>query len=261
MNINFSLWLFILVLASGLISLLDMMVFSRYREKGVKAPFMADYARSLFVVFLVVFLIRSFLIEPYRIPSGSMLPTLKINDFVLVNKFSYGVHWPLNNGLILKTGEPKRGDVVVFEYPVQPDVNFIKRVIGLPGDMLSYVNKNLYVNGKKVPMKYLRSVDDPENSTTEASLLYQEDLPSTPKSVIHQLYLMKHDPFNVNFYNVKVPKGMYFMMGDNRDESDDSRFWGFVPQKDLVGKAFFIWMSWDSIKDRIRFSHLGFISS
>ncbi len=268
MTIDFSLWLFIAIVASGIIALVDKIWFEKKRlakfegrldglnkkekYKLTKAPFLADYARSLFVVFLVVFLLRSFVVEPFRIPSGSMLPTLKIGDFILVNKFAYGVRLPLNNKVVIKTGEPKAGDVVVFHYPVYPDVDFIKRVVGVPGDKISYIDKVLYINGKEMKQKYLGEFTPRANSLTQPSKKYREDL----QGVEHNIYSMPWRPDH-NFKNLVVPKGEYFVMGDNRDNSEDSRYWGFVNKKYLVGKAFLVWFSWDSNDYSVRWNQIG----
>lgn len=268
MTIDFSLWLFVATLASGLVALVDKIWFEKKRlaqfegkleglskkekYKLTKAPLLADYARSLFVVFLVVFALRSFVVEPFRIPSGSMLPTLKIGDFILVNKFAYGVRLPLSNKVVIKTGEPKAGDILVFHYPVYPEVDFIKRVVGVPGDKISYLNKVLTINGKVMTQTFLGNVIDPANSLTEQSKKYREDL----QGVEHNIYTM---PWRLdhNFKNLVVPKGEYFVMGDNRDNSEDSRYWGFVNQKYLVGKAFFVWFSWDSSDYSVRWDQIG----
>ena len=253
--------LLILAVATGVISLLDKYCFAKGRrvqaekdqtltndEKAniLHPPWFADYSRSLFWVFFVVLLLRSFIAEPYRIPSGSMLPTLKIGDFVLVNKFAYGLRLPVWHNTLVPVGHPKRGDIVVFRFPVNPSIDFIKRLIGVPGDKISYINKTLYINGKKMPIKYLHNVLDPANSQS-----------STVKLLSENLLPLRHDIYNspwqanTNFYNVTIPKGKYLVMGDNRDDSEDSRYWGFVSDKNFVGKAFLVWMSWDSLAHSI----------
>ncbi|MCF6765215.1 signal peptidase I [Thiotrichales bacterium 19S3-7] len=271
MNIDFNFWLLFLTVASFIIMVVDWLFFEKKRKakykdqlaglskkekhKLLKAPFLADYARSLFMVFLIVFLLRAFVIENFRIPTGSMYPTLKTNAFVLVNKFSYGIRSPFTNKTWIETGEPKRGDVVVFHYPVNPNVDFIKRVIGVPGDKISYQNRRLTINGKEIPETLLERLIEPINSLTQKSNKYQEDL----LGVKHDILTM---PFksSLSFKDLVVPKGMYFMMGDNRDNSEDSRYWGFVPEKDLVGKAFFVWLSFDDSSYSIRWSQLGWIN-
>jgi signal peptidase I len=222
------------------------------KQARTKAPLIADYARSLWPIFLIVFLLRSFVVEPFRIPSGSMLPGLKIGDFILVNKYDYGLRWPVWHGTFFKVGSPKRGDVVVLRFPVDPKVDFIKRVIGLPGDHVSYVNKTLFINGKKMPQKFLKNIIQPANSIAHPSKEYQETFG-------HKTHLIYDMPWLKarNFKNIVVPKGEYFVMGDNRDNSEDGRYWGFVKTKQLVGKAFMIWMSWDSTRYRVRWSQIG----
>lgn len=268
MAIDFSLWLFIATLISGIIYFIDKFFFEKKRlfsckgkldglskkekYKLVKAPFFADYARSLFVVFLVVFILRSFVVEPFRIPSGSMLPTLKIGDFILVNKFSYGIRWPFGNKVIFSSGKPKSGDVVVFKFPVNPKIDFIKRVVGVPGDKISYINKVLTINGKIMKQEFLAKTLDPNNSLTQSSLKISENL----KGDKHNIYIMPWKN-ETDFKGLVVPKGKYFVMGDNRDNSEDGRYWGFVDQKYLVGKAFLVWFSWDSSDYRVRWNQIG----
>ncbi|MDD1620667.1 MAG: signal peptidase I [Methylococcaceae bacterium] len=217
-----------------------------------KEPLMVEYARSFFPVVLIVLLLRSFLVEPFRIPSGSMMPTLLIGDFILVNKFSYGVRLPVLNNKIIEMGEPKRGDIVVFRFPKDPSVDYIKRVIGLPGDRIAYFDKKLMVNGqtvKQVSIGRYQGVGQGANMTGAERL--EEDLQGIEHSI-----LVSHGVSSVEDVFV-VPKGQYFVMGDNRDNSNDSRYWGFVPEANLVGKAFFIWMNWDWENSGIAFSRLG----
>jgi len=259
--------LVMLVVVSGLITLIDKYCFAKRRvalatiianevshdnstskeeasalkEKFMLPPTIADYARSLFWVFFIVILLRSFVAEPFKIPSGSMLPTLKIGDFVLVNKFIYGVRLPLWHTRIMAIGHPKRGDVVVFRFPADPHIDFIKRLIGVPGDKISYNHKTLYINGKKIPKTYLKNVLEPSVSTTNTVKLWSENL----VPVRHNIYTSPGQNLH-NFNGITVPKGKYFVMGDNRDNSEDSRYWGFVPEQNFVGKAFIVWFSWDS---------------
>lgn len=262
--------LVILVIATGIISVVDKVYFAKGRankvnadktladdekEKKLKAPWVADYSRSLFLVFFIVLLLRSFIAEPYKIPSGSMLPTLKIGDFILVNKFAYGLRMPVWHTTLVPVGHPKRGDVVVFRFPANPSINFIKRLIGVPGDTISYTDKTLYINGKKMPKAYLGHVLEPANSNTASVTLFNENL----MPVTHDIYNNPWQPKG-DFYNVKVPKGQYLVMGDNRDDSEDSRYWGFVSEKYFVGKAFIVWMSWDSSSHSllpVRWSRIG----
>ncbi|ERS91464.1 MULTISPECIES: signal peptidase I [unclassified Halomonas] len=206
------------------------------REQVLKEPWPVDYARSFFPVLLVVLVLRSFVVEPFQIPSGSMRPTLEIGDFILVNKFAYGLRLPVVHTEILDLGEPERGDVMVFRFPSEPSVNFIKRVVGLPGDRIRYEGKQLYVNGEAVPKRLL------EESPAEArgELLFAERL----GEVEHRIYNNPRDP-GPQVRELVVPEGHYFTMGDNRDHSNDSRYWGFVPEDNVVGRAFAVWMHWD----------------
>ncbi|OAI13712.1 S26 family signal peptidase [Methylomonas koyamae] len=217
-----------------------------------KEPVLVEYARSFFPVVLIVLLLRSFLFEPFRIPSGSMMPTLLVGDFILVNKFNYGIRLPVLNTKIVEVGEPKRGDIVVFRYPKQPEVDYIKRVIGLPGDRIAYFDKKLYVNGtpiKQVSLGRYQGVGQGANMTGAERL--EEDLAGVQHSI-----LVAPGASSVEDVFV-VPPGHYFMMGDNRDNSNDSRYWGYVPEANLVGRAFFIWMNWDWQNSGIDFSRLG----
>ena len=219
-----------------------------------KEPLLVEYARSFFPVVLVVLLLRSFLVEPFRIPSGSMMPTLLVGDFILVNKFSYGVRLPVLNTKIIEMDEPKRGDIVVFRFPKQPTVDYIKRVIGLPGDRIGYFGKKIYVNGQVVnqaPIERYQGVGQGSSMTGAEHL--EEDL----TGVKHSILVSPGVPTVEDVFI--VPQGQYFVMGDNRDNSNDSRYWGFVPEANLVGKAFFIWMNWDWENNGIAFDRPGTI--
>lgn len=220
-------------------------------EEAVREPIVVEYARSFFPVLLLILLFRSFLAEPFKIPSGSMMPTLLVGDFILVNKFAYGLRLPVLNTKILPVGEPKRGDVFVFRYPENPKEDYIKRVIGLPGDEITYRNKTLYINGKEIPESYLgpyTGPSEPSRSMAGAQVKV-EQLDGIGHRIMElpQLQIGHEGSW-------KVPDGYYFAMGDNRDNSLDSRFWGFVPEANLVGKALIIWMNWDSGVD---FSRIG----
>ncbi len=254
MNIDFERVLFYAVIVTGAVSLLDLIFFTKKRKQTQKKmPFIVDYARSFFPVLMVVFFLRSFLYEPFRIPSGSLLPTLLVGDFILVNKYDYGIRLPVMHKKIIETDAPQRGDIIIFRWPPNPSVQFIKRVIGLPGDRVSYLNKELYVNGQKIPQTSAQITMAPdENSGEWRALEKQEDL----FGVKHGIYL---DPNQTteDYRNVIVPPGMYFVMGDNRDKSADSRYWGFVPEENIIGKAVLIWASWDGANKRFRFDRMG----
>jgi signal peptidase I len=228
------------------------------RERLLMQPWWLDWTAGLFPVILVVFLLRSFLFEPFKIPSGSMVPTLLVGDLILVNKFHYGVRLPVINKKIIPNHEPQRGDVMVFRYPPDPSLDYIKRVIGLPGDEVAYLNQKLSINGQPVPVQAKGEYYD-EDSLRYAPL-YVEDL----GSIEHRILVDprrpsffggddKRFPFRENCrYSAegvvcKVPQGHYFMMGDNRDNSQDSRFWGFVPDENIVGRAFFVWMNFGNL--------------
>jgi signal peptidase I len=215
-------------------------------------PVLVEYARSFFPIVLIVLLIRSFIAEPFRIPSGSMMPTLLVGDFILVNKFTYGIRLPVINKKVLELNEPKRGDIVVFRYPKDPSVDYIKRVIGLPGDRIVYHNKQLTINDrpvKQVSLGRYQGLGQGEDMTGAEELL--EDLTGVEHSI-----LIRNGAPTVEFVYV-VPEGHYFAMGDNRDNSNDSRYWGPVPEANLVGKAFFIWMSWDWQNKGVDFARIG----
>lgn len=253
---DFSLLLVLAVALSGVIYLLDVLLLrpkrrqrvttadantqegldAPTREKLLKEPWPVDYARSFFPVLLIVLVVRSFIIEPFQIPSGSMRPTLEIGDFILVNKFAYGLRLPVVNTRFIEVDDPERGDVMVFRFPDEPSVNFIKRVVGLPGDRIRYEGKQLYVNGDPVAKQMIE--EGPDGSPEQ--LLLAESLGESE----HTIYNNPRDP-GPQMREVEVPEGHYFMMGDNRDHSNDSRYWGFVPEENIVGRAFAVWMHWD----------------
>lgn len=222
------------------------------RDAVLADPVIVDYAKSLFPIFFIVLILRSFIFEPFRIPSQSMMPNLWVGDFILVNKFSYGIRLPVLNNEIIDIGKPKNGDVAVFRYPVNPSINFIKRVIGIPGDHVVYRNKLLYINDQLIPQKMLGSYKGEGSGTKMNGALYKNE---NLLGVKHDILLTPNKPdmshmffslfFNNGDIDLVVPEGNYFVMGDNRDESHDSRFWGLVPEKNLVGKAFMIWFNWD----------------
>lgn len=265
MSLDFELLLVLLTLATGVV-----WVWDRTRRRAaastagdgaetsaqgpapapgpVSIPWWIDLARSLFPVILAVLVIRSFLVEPFRIPSGSMLPTLLVGDFILVNKFAYGLRLPVLHSEILALGSPQRGDVAVFRYPKDPSQDYIKRVVGLPGDQIRYVGKKLYVNGELMPQEIIGRY--PVEGAVEALEAF-EDL-----GTVEHLILMHPDAPGRGF-SYTVPQDAYFVMGDNRDRSSDSRFWGAVPGDHLVGEAFLIWMSWNAEHTTVNWERLG----
>jgi signal peptidase I len=260
MNFDFELILFYATVITGVLSLLDIIFLAPKRKRikmlsgrDVKMPMIMDYARSFFPVLIIVFLLRAFTFEPFRIPSGSLEPTLLEGDFILVNKFDYGIRIPVIHKKILGSGTPQRGDIVVFRWPPNPSINFIKRVIGVPGDRISYVNKELTINGVKAPQTFVQDAlvqDDPE--ATWKALENQEDL----LGIKHHIFI-NPERSSRDYHDIIVPAGMYFVMGDNRDDSGDSRFWGFVPDKNIIGKASVVWLSWDKNATNVRWKRFG----
>lgn len=289
---NFALILFILTIGTGIIWFLDVFHFAKQRRlkadlalaefdarhakltaDGVKVdsggraaieaeilkqPTWIEYSGSFFPVIALVFVLRSFLYEPFKIPSSSMVPTLVIGDLILVNKFTYGIRLPIINKKIIDVNTPQRGDVMVFKYPKDPALDYIKRVVGVPGDKIIYKNKRLSINGKDISYEPLPDYLDEEHLTY--SKQYLENLAGVPHKILNDerapSYVQNPDPFpnrdrctyNVEGFACTVPTGHYFMMGDNRDNSLDSRYWGFVPDEYIVGKAFFVWMNFGNIK-------------
>ena len=215
-------------------------------------PILVEYARSFFPIVLIVLLLRSFIAEPFRIPSGSMMPTLLVGDFILVNKFTYGIRLPVINKKIIELSKPNRGDIVVFRYPKDPTVDYIKRIVGLPGDKVVYSNKKLTINDLPVQQTSLGSY---QGLGQGEEMSGAEDLLENLTGVEHRILIRNGTP-TVEFVYV-VPEGNYFAMGDNRDNSNDSRYWGPVPEANLVGKAFFIWMSWDWQNKGVGFDRIG----
>lgn len=246
---NFALLLVILAALSGFIYLLDILIFSKRRAQHEKPSKIIEYARSFFPIFIFVLLLRSFVIEPFRIPSGSLEPTLHVGDFVAVNKFAYGLRLPVLETKILGIASPKRGEIAVFRWPPNPHFDYIKRVIGIPGDHITYHNKTLRINGTLAPRKFVEYTTD--ESSGQAVAKYQENL----DGVVHEIYLRPNVP--ADDFDITVPPNHYFMMGDNRDDSADSRYWGFINDSYLRGKAFLVWMSWNSKTDAIRWSRIG----
>lgn len=222
------------------------------KEKILQPNILVDYARSFFPVILIVLLLRSFLVEPFRIPSGSMMPTLLIGDFILVNKFAYGLRVPVVNKKVVEIGNPERGDVVVFRYPKDPTTDYIKRVVALPGDKIGYYNKMLYVNDNPVSQHLIGDyVGIGSGVTMSGARHISENL----TGVEYDILVTNGAPLQNG--EMIIPEGQYFVMGDNRDNSNDSRYWGTVPEENLVGRAFAIWMNWDTNADGIAWGRVG----
>jgi signal peptidase I len=288
---DFSLFLFVCTIVSGVYYGADHLLFSRRRaaaaaaglaefdqrnrlaletnatavagdrsalaERLTQRPWWIEYTSGFFPVILAVFVLRSFLFEPFRIPSGSMIPTLQIGDLILVNKWQYGIRLPVINYKLIEIGNPQRGDVMVFRYPHQPSQDYIKRVVGLPGDVIEYRDRHLTINGDAVDLRETDKYFDP--SRVQSYHQFIEKLGSVEHRVIFTdgpavpIYpAAQHTDLQACVYaagsvSCKVPPGSYFMMGDNRDNSEDSRFWGFVPDRNIVGRAFFIWMNFGNL--------------
>ncbi|CAK0747212.1 signal peptidase I [Gammaproteobacteria bacterium] len=225
-----------------------------------KEPLLVEYARSFFPVILIVLILRSFLVEPFRIPSGSMMPTLLVGDFILVNKFAYGIRLPVINQKIIEIGTPQRGDAIVFRYPEQPSIDYIKRVVGLPGDIIDYRAKTLFIDGQPAPQTLMGPYVGHNGGETGA-LRFEEKLGSRSHPILIHPRAPDFVPNCRLFHDgpVKIPEGYYLAFGDNRDNSNDSRCWGLVPDANLVGRAFAIWMSWDSSRQGfpVDFSRIG----
>ncbi len=283
MSINFPLLLVIAVLVSGLLALSDLLYFAPRRRAAIasyqgrtdqvdaqalealnREPVLIEYGKSFFPVLAIVLVLRSFLVEPFQIPSGSMKPTLEVGDFILVNKFAYGIRLPVIDTKIIEVGDPKRGDVMVFRYPSDPNINYIKRVVGLPGDVIRYSSdRRLYVNDKLVAETLIGE----EPGSLGSAVLYREQLGDVEHIIRKEMGRYRIEPSR----QWTVPQGHYFMMGDNRDNSNDSRYWqddtiapelvGMVPDRNIVGKAFAVWMSWPDPKlsNLPHFSRMGLI--
>lgn len=253
---DFEFFLVFCTFLTGIVWLADLLFLAKRRQANSTAktkprePWYVDYSRSLFPIFLIVMLFRSFIYEPFRIPSPSLEPTLLTGDFILVNKYDYGVRLPVLHNKVWENKSPKRGDIVVFRWPVNPKIDYIKRVIGVPGDRISYIDKELWINGKPAKQEFEGFVSNGDDTRT--IVLKDEDL----IGIDHQIYQRPTVP-SKNFFDVVVPPGKYFVMGDNRDDSSDSRVWGFVPEENLVGKAVLVWMSWDGKDKSVRFDRIG----
>jgi signal peptidase I len=253
---NFALILFLLSLATGVIWFIDRLYLAKSRPADKAAPAWVEYTGGFFPVIITVFMLRSFVFEPFRIPSGSMIPTLLVGDLILVNKYAYGIRLPVINMKVLELGQPQRGDVMVFRPPHEPDKDYIKRVIGLPGDEVVYQDKRLTVNGESFQVRSVEDFYDADRMAVTRQ--FDETVGSVHHNILNDDRMGNWaSPMNFQFrdqctyndrgFRCKVPAGHYFMMGDNRDNSADSRVWGFVPDRNIVGKAFFIWMNFGSL--------------
>ncbi len=266
MSLNFPLLLVIAVAVCGVLALLDLLLLAPRRQKTIatytgqvsepdqavlerlnKEPLLVEYGKSFFPVLAIVLILRSFLVEPFQIPSGSMKPTLEVGDFILVNKFAYGIRLPVLDRKVIEVGNPQRGDVMVFRYPSDPSVNYIKRVVGLPGDSVRYSqDKRLFINGQSVAEQFIAE----EPGSLGSAMLFQEKLGSAEHQIRKEMNRYRMMPGQ----EWRVPQSHSFMMGGNHNNSPDSRFWndpkipkellGMVPDQNIVGKAFAVWLSW-----------------
>ena len=256
-HFDFEFLLLILTAVTGVIWLADVLLLARLRQQPAtgkikKEPLVIEYSRAFFPVLIAVLVLRAFLFEPFRIPSGSMMPTLLVGDFILVNKFTYGLRMPVWQTRITGGSKPKRGDVVVFRYPQDESQDYIKRVVGLPGDRISYYNKMIYVNGELVQQKSLGVYTGQGSGVVMTGASLRTEMLG---DIGHQILVMGGRPkIERDFV---VPEGNYFVMGDNRDHSSDSRSWGFVPEENLVGRAFLVWMNWDFSGKKFNFKRIG----
>lgn len=236
-------------------------LYQKIEQTYGQEPWWIEYSKSFFPVILIVFGLRSFLVEPFKIPSGSMIPTLLVGDFILVNKFTYGIRLPVVNVKLLDMNQPQRGDVMVFRYPENPSLDYIKRVVGVPGDKITYKDKQLSVNDQPVRMlgdgsyEYADGVLNVVRAQRyreklgerEHFVLVQPDVPPFHMGGVKQFPLRENCSYDDVGFTCTVPAGHFFMMGDNRDSSSDSRYWGFVPEANIVGKAFLIWLNFGDL--------------
>lgn len=255
MNIyfDFPFFLTLAVIVTGVLSAMDVFYFAKRRDASASQPYIFEFARSFFIPLLAVWSIRSFLIQPYRVPTGSLEPTVMPGDFIAVKQYSYGMRMPVLRKKIIAIGEPKRGDIALFFWPVDEEKRFVKRVVGVPGDHVVYKDKKLTINGKAIPQTLIGDAMSEEPGQLPKRVVhYRENL----LGVQHDIYV-RPDSYDMKTVDVTVPEGYYFMMGDNRDDSDDSRYWGMVPEANLIGQAFGVWMSWDSNNSKFRWHRVG----
>jgi len=258
--VNFALILFLALVITGGVWLIDHLFLAKHRAQEAKLPILVDYSKSFFPVILVVFLLRSFLVEPFKIPSGSMLPTLLVGDFILVNKYTYGIRLPVINKKVIELNQPARGDVMVFRFPMDPSMDYIKRVVGLPGDEVEYADKRLTINGQPVAIQpkgqfeymgqglnFVRGDTWREQlgAHNHTAMTLAGEPPVRVYEVAGNFPHRDNCSYSESGFKCTVPAGHYFMLGDNRDASNDSRYWGFVPDENIVGRAFFIWWNFD----------------
>jgi len=249
----FELILTLLVILSGLIYFADAVYLAKKRAVAniTTMPKIIEYARSFFWVLFAVLIIRSFLYEGFRIPSGSLKPTLLVGDFIAVNKFTYGLRLPVLHTKIVKINEPKIGDIVVFRSVNDATIDLVKRIVAVPGDRISYINKVLYINGKEMPQKFVRNAQDQDEGSAGPWPVVEED--EQLNGIDHDIFVRPGVNISGDFENIVVPKDSFFAMGDNRDNSNDSRFWGFVPEQNIIGRAQYIIVSWDNQTHNFRF--------
>ena len=237
----FALFMVAILAFTGLVWLLDILVLRKRRAEGAAEPVVVEYSKSFFPVILAVFLIRSFIVEPFKIPSGSMMPTLLVGDFILVNKHTYGLRVPVLNNTFFEMNHPQRGEVMVFHFPKDPSLDYIKRVVGLPGDHIEYRDKRLIVDGQPLETSFEADYSYTAPGLNQVTAKqYRETLGEHTHAILNDQDAPAMDG------SITVPAGHYFVMGDNRDHSNDSRFWGFVPEENVVGKAFMIWWNFDN---------------
>lgn len=250
MATGFTVALLVVIGLTGLIALMDFCWWRSSRDTVLSK--VALWCRGLFPLLLLVFLLRSFIVQPYRVPTGSLEPTILPGDFVMVSQFDYGLHLPLTHQTLFKTGAPQRGDIALFRWPVNPAITYVKRIIGIPGDHISYRAKQLIINGKRCPRQFIGQAVDMEPSGGFVVDRYREECPG----VKHDIFVNPYAGHNGDF-DFTVPAGQYFVMGDNRDNSNDSRTWGAVSAASLIGKARYIWLSWDAQSHRIVWDRIG----
>ncbi len=253
MDFDLEFWLVIATAVCGVIWFFYWL-FTRGREVKKEEPILVEYARSFFPVLLIVLVLRSFIAEPFRIPSGSMLPTLEIGDFILVNKAAYGVRLPITHQKLFEVGKPESGDVMVFRYPQNPEIDYIKRVIGVPGDVVKFDNKELTVNGQPIKREALGEYEARDQRNVIRKTFRLREMLGDKS---YDMLVVPGSGGRVG--EVVVPEGHYFVMGDNRDMSNDGRMWGMVPEENLVGKALLVWLHFNWNGDGINFSRIGTI--